>query len=133
MKIPRLLALAAMTLGTCQATLAQTRTPACPFLGQPVKLTKKTIAVFTAAGKFLRDAQDKEVAADARVLACNEELGLVKILLDGKENWVDRLAVSIRPAGGGTCVTKSPTRAADRTEPVSSGIGENCVPEKSPP
>jgi len=67
------------------------------------------------------------------VLACNEELGLVKILLDGKENWVDRLAISIRPAGGGACVTKSPSRAADRTEPVSSGIGENCMPEKSHP
>jgi len=133
MKILRLLALAAMSLGICQATFAQARSTACPYLGQPVKLTKKTIAVFTAAGKFLRDAQDKEVAADSRVLACNEELGLVKILLDGKENWVDRLAISIRPAGGGACVTKSPSRAADRTEPVSSGIGENCVPEKSHP
>ena len=130
MKILHVLVLTALSLCTLQQAVAQSKPQACPFLGQPVKATRDKVAVFSADGKFLRDAPGTAVAADARVLACNEELGLVKIRLAGEDSWVDRLAVSIRPAGGGTCISKAPTRPADRTEPVSSGIGENCTPEK---
>ena len=133
MKSLRVLVLAALSAWVCTPAPAQSGEPACPYLGQPVSVTKEKLAVFAANGKFLHDAQRKDVAADAKVLACNEELGLVKILLAGEEQWVDRLAVSIRPAGGGICVSKAPTRPADRTEPVSSGIGENCTPEKPRP
>jgi hypothetical protein len=128
-----LLMFTALTVCALQQATAQNKPQACPFLGQPVKATKDKVAVFAANGKFERDAPSTDLAADARVLACNEDLGLVKVRLAGAESWVDRLAVSIRPTAGVTCVAKAPTRAADRTEPVSSGIGENCKPEKSSP
>jgi len=133
MKFLHVLVLTAISICTIEQVVAQTKPQACPYLGRPVKVTKDKVAVFAANGKFLRDASGKEVAADARVLACNEELGLVKIRLAGEDSWVDRLAVSIRPAAGGSCIAKAPSRAGDRTEPVSSGIGENCTPEKGSP
>lgn len=103
---------------------------ACSFKGQPVAgVAKKKIGVFQPSGKWVKDLASSDIAADARVLDCNEELGIVKILIGGSEQWVDRLALNIRPAGMQECMSRPVSRASDLTEPVSSGVGESCVPK----
>ncbi len=101
----------------------------CLFEGQPiVGIVKKKIGVFQPDGKWLKDVDSSAIAADATVRDCNEELGIVKIMIEGKEQWVDRLALNIRPARAGDCVARAPSRPSDLTEPVTSGAGESCTP-----
>ncbi|MBP8295585.1 MAG: hypothetical protein KAX84_05725 [Burkholderiales bacterium] len=103
---------------------------ACSFKGQPVvTAVKKKVGVFLPSGKWVKDLDSSEIAADARVLDCNEDLGIVKIRIGGSEQWVDRLALNIRPAGMQECISRPVSRAADLTEPVTSGVGESCVPK----
>lgn len=102
----------------------------CAFKGQPIAgIVKKKIGVFLPAGKWVKDLDSSEIAADATVLDCNEELGIVKIRIGGSEQWVDRLALNIRPAGMQDCMSRAVSRPADLNEPVSSGVGESCVPK----
>ncbi len=101
----------------------------CASRGQPVTVAaKKKVAVFQPSGKWLKDLDSSEIAPNATVLDCNEELGIVKILIGGSEQWVDRLALNIRPARLPDCVVRPASRASDLTEPVTSGVGESCVP-----
>lgn len=102
----------------------------CAFKGRPVVgVAGKKIGVFLASGKWLKDLDSSEIAPGARVLDCNEELGIVKIWIGGSEQWVDRLALNLRPAGMQECVSRPVSRASDLTEPVTSGVGESCVPQ----
>lgn len=102
----------------------------CAFKGQPVApAVKKKVGVFQPSGKWLKDLDSSEIAPNATVLDCNEELGIVKIRIGGSDQWVDRLALNIRPAGMQECVSRPVSRASDLTEPVTSGVGESCVPK----
>ncbi len=104
----------------------------CAFKGQSVTpVAKKKVGVFQPGGKWVKDLDSSDIAAGALVLDCNEELGIVKIRIAGSEQWVDRLALNIRPAGMQECMSRPSSRAADLTEPVTSGVGQSCVP-KSP-
>lgn len=103
---------------------------ACALKGQPIAgAVKKKVGVFQPSGKWVKDVDSSEIAADARVLDCNEELGIVKIRIGGSEQWVDRLALNIRPAGMQECMSRPVSRASDLAEPVTSGVGESCVPK----
>lgn len=102
----------------------------CAFKGQPVASTvKKKVGVFLPAGKWVKDVDSSEIAPNATVLDCNEQLGIVKIRIGGSDQWVDRLALNIRPAGMQECMSRSVSRPADLTAPVSSGVGESCTPK----
>ncbi|MFO1206365.1 MAG: hypothetical protein U1E63_11670 [Burkholderiales bacterium] len=101
----------------------------CAFAGQPVAtVLKKKVAVFQADGKWLKDVDAATIAPGATVRDCNEELGLVKVVVEGREQWVDRLALNIRPAKGPECIARAASRESDVTAPVSSGVNESCVP-----
>lgn len=120
-----LVALAALAV---PPRLAQADAPRCAYAGKPVGgALKKKIAVFQADGKWLKDADAAALAAGAKVLDCNESLGLVKVEIEGKAQWVDRLALDIRNPRGPDCVARAASRPADVTEPVTSGVSENCV------
>ncbi len=119
----------AMTITMLLGLTAQGAAAKCAYEGRPVVGTvKKKVGVFQADGKWLKDVDSSAIAADATVRDCNEELGIVKIVIEGKEQWVDRLAVNIRPGRTQECVARAPSRPADLTEPVTSGVGEACTP-----
>lgn len=102
----------------------------CAFKGQSVTaVLGKKIGVFQPSGKWVKDLDTSAIAANALVLDCNEELGIVKIRIGGSEQWVDRLALNIRRAGMQECMSRPVSRAPDLTEPVTSGAGESCEPK----
>ncbi|MCC6172117.1 MAG: hypothetical protein IT481_08815 [Gammaproteobacteria bacterium] len=99
-------------------------------MGAPVAaVLKKKVGVFRADGKFLKDVDAGSIAPGAVVLDCNEELGIVKLRIDGLEQWADRLSLDI-PASGRKpdCIARAVSRDSDVTAPVSSGVGESCAP-----
>ncbi len=104
----------------------------CAYKGRPISgVLKKKIGVFQAGGKWLKDLDSSEIAPGATVLDCNEELGIVKVTIAGAAQWVDRLALNIRPPGPKECLTRSVSRPADLTAPVSSGVGDSCISQDS--
>jgi len=110
--------------------LTSTAAAACAYLGAPVAaVLKKKVGVFRADGKFLKDVDAGSIAPGAVVLDCNEELGIVKLRIDGLEQWADRLSLDI-PASGRKpdCIARAVSRDSDVTAPVSSGVGESCAP-----
>ena len=107
--------------------LTSTAAAECAYLGAPVAaVLKKKVGVFRADGKFLKDVDAGAIAAGATVLDCNEELGIVKLRVEGVEQWVDRLALDIPTGRKATCIARAASRESDVTAPVSSGVGESC-------
>lgn len=107
--------------------LPATASAKCAYQSAPVAaVLKKKVGVFRADGKFLKDVDAGAIAAGATVLDCNEELGIVKLRVEGVEQWVDRLALDIPTGRKATCIARAASRESDVTAPVSSGVGESC-------
>ena len=99
----------------------------CAYQNAPVAaVVAKKVGVFSAAGKFLKDVEASAIVAGTTVLDCNEELGIVKLRVEGIEQWVDRLALDIRTGRKPACIARAASRESDVTAPVSSGVGESC-------
>ncbi len=92
----------------------------------------RLIAVYGPGGKFIGEVKLSEIDANATVLDCDESYGLVLVHIGGKAQWVDRLEVNIRRKDDVACIVESASQRDDHTEPVSSGVGENCKPANPP-
>jgi hypothetical protein len=125
----RTLALAVLLAGTARAE--------CKGGAPTLAGARAKVGLYAESGKFEREVEGSTLVADAAVLDCNEDLGLVKVRLkDGKEAWVDRAEVTLKLAKGDAprpCVAGAAARRHDTVEPVVAGLGgDDCVPKPAP-
>ena len=100
-----------------------------------VGISAQEVAVFSDSGKRLDKKPSTAIVPSQRIQNCNEDYGLVEVLLvDGNKVWIDRAVVTVKTGGDKpnneteVCVRKSPSAPADQKEHVTSGIGstKNC-------
>ena len=71
----------------------------CASRGQPVTVAAQEEGRGVPAQRQVAEGpRQQRDRAECDLLDCNEELGIVKIRIGGSEQWVDRLALNVRPA-----------------------------------
>lgn len=99
-----------------------------------IGISVQEVAVFNDSGKRLDKKPSTAIVPSQRIQNCNEDYGLVEVLLvDGNKVWIDRAVVTVKAGGDKqneteVCARKFPSAPADQKEHVTSGIGsaKNC-------
>lgn len=100
-----------------------------------VGIVAQEVTVFSDSGKRLDKKPSAAIVPSQRIQNCNEDYGLIEVLLvDGNKVWIDRAVVTVKVSGekqdngSDVCVRKSPSAPADQKVYVTSGIGstKNC-------